>query len=198
MLMRDADILPLLMMGCWLTLTLVVLLLVVLQQLACQKALAACTRRHRSMEPALVWLNMIPVFHLFWKYYTAVQVGNSLRQEFDSRGMRTGHSFGKVTGVMAPTVALVVRGLFVLANLFGGWVREEEVALLVVLVTGVIAVLEPIFVGVHWSQVAGFTRKLTATRPAEDADEPDRKADADGGEREFDDDYRPRTRRREV
>lgn len=194
-MLRNADILPLLLLGCWLTLTLVVLLLVILQQLACQRALAACTPRHRTMEPALVWLNLVPVFHLFWKFYTAVQVGNSLRREFDARGMRTNHSFGKVTGVLAPTVALLVRGLFVLANVVARMMIEEEVALLLLLVTGIIAVLEPTFVGVHWAQVADSTRKLTATRPADEAADPDRGPDdGEATGREFDDDYRPRSR----
>jgi hypothetical protein len=125
-----------------------------------------------------------------------VQVGNSLRREFDARGMRTGHTFGKVMGVMAPTVGLMVRGLFVLANVFGRWAQEEELTILVLVVMGLVAVLEPIFIGVHWSQVAGFTRKLTATRPADEAPDRDPGEDGGGAEREFDDDYRPVTRRR--
>ena len=40
---------------------------------------------NRTMEPALVWLNLVPVLNLGWIFYTIIQIKESLKTEFKAR-----------------------------------------------------------------------------------------------------------------
>jgi hypothetical protein len=180
--------------GCWLIVSLVTLILTLLHQTAQARALAACSPRHRTLEPGLVWLNFMPVFHLFWKFWTAAQVGNSVRQEFRARGMRTDQAFGKTAGAIGPTVAVVSRGVLALGFLIAMLLRDGDVFFLAVVLVTLLAPVEVVFLLVHWTQVSTLTRQLNAGRPATGT--ANWEYDETGPERDFDEDYRPIPRRR--
>jgi hypothetical protein len=195
---RDEEFIALAGLGCWGVVSLVVLLLTILYLSSLSRALAACGPARRTLEPGLVWLNLIPLFHLFWKLWTSAQVGTSLRHEFDARGMRTGFTFGRAVGAMVPLVALLTRFVFWVGGFVASRTGEEEIGLLVLLTTALLGVLELILLIVHWVQINGYTHQLNSSRPA--AGDYARTDVDDGGERDFDEDYRPitRTRRRRT
>lgn len=192
---RDEEIIAIGGMGCWLVLSLTLLLLTVLYLATLTRTLAACSPSRRTMAPGLVWLNIVPVFHLFWKFWTANQVGESLRKEFNARGLRTGGAFGRTVGVLVPTFALITRFIFWVGMGLARYIREEEPAVLTVVLTIVFGTIELIFLIVHWVQIAGFNRQLNATRTA-GRDDHHAETVADEYERDFDEDYRPIRRRR--
>ncbi len=190
----DEDIIPIAGLGCWGVVSLVVLLLTVLYLSSLSRALAGCGPARRTLEPGLVWLNLIPLFHLFWKFWTAAQVGTSLRHEFDARGLRTGFTFGRAIGALVPLVALLTRFVFWVGMFVASRIGEEEFSLLVLLATVLLGVVELILLIVHWVQINGYTHQLKSSRPA--AGDTTAAAADDGGERDFDEDYRPITRPR--
>jgi hypothetical protein len=191
---QEEEILGVLFRGCWLIVSLVALILTLLHQTAQARALSACSPRHRTLEPGLVWLNFVPVFHLFWKFWTAAQVGNSVRQEFRARGLRTDQAFGKVAGAIGPTIAVLTRVVFV-GGFFIAWsLREEELLYLVFLVITLLAPVEVVFLLVHWTQVSTLSRQLNVGRPTTGT--ANWEHDETGPERDFDEDYRPIPRRR--
>ena len=191
---RDEEFIALAGFVCWGVVSLVVLLLSILYLSSLSKALAACGPARRTLEPALVWLNLIPFFHLFWKFWTSAQVGTSLRHEFDARGMRTGYTFGRAMGAMVPLVALLTRFVFWVGGFVASRTGEEEIGLLVILTTVFLGVLELILMTVHWAQVHSYTLQLNSSRPA--AGDSAKTDLDDGGERDFDENYRPITRPR--
>lgn len=193
---RDLEILAIGSLGYWVVLVLLQLLLTALYLGTLNRALAACSPARRTMAAGLVWLNLVPAFHLFWKFWTANQLSTSLRNEFDARGMRTGNAFGRTVGILTPTLAVLNRIVFWGGGLFARYEGEGEIAFFVLLLTDLLGTLELLFLIIHWTQISGFNRQLHATR-ATARDELHAEAVADEYERDFDEDYRPyRVRRR--
>src|SRR5947207_546855 len=63
---------------------------------------------NRRMEPGLVWLNLIPVFNLLWMIVTIERVGESIRNEFQSRGRhKRTESYGKTSGLAAMILTFI-------------------------------------------------------------------------------------------
>jgi hypothetical protein len=56
--------------------------------LTLQSALAKCPPGSRTMEPGMVWLLLIPLFHLVWHFFVVMALGNSLGNEFRRRGIQ--------------------------------------------------------------------------------------------------------------
>ncbi len=66
------------------------------------RALERVDPENRRMEPALVWLNLIPIFNLLWIVVTVERVGESIRNEFVARGRhKKTESYGKTAGLAA-------------------------------------------------------------------------------------------------
>src|SRR5262245_58275905 len=69
--------------------------------LTLSKCLAQCAPRNRSMEPGLVWLNLIPLFNLVWMFITIIKISESLRNDYHDRGLRSDDpDFGQMTGIL--------------------------------------------------------------------------------------------------
>jgi hypothetical protein len=67
--------------------------------LTLSKALSRCHHRNRTMEPGMVWLNLIPLFNLVWQFITVNRVAESLSNEFYDRGWdRKGEDYGRSVG----------------------------------------------------------------------------------------------------
>lgn len=45
---------------------------------------------NRKMEPALVWLDLIPVFNLIWNFFIVSYLADSLKTEFAQRNINAG------------------------------------------------------------------------------------------------------------
>lgn len=55
--------------------------------LTLQKALGKCAPGVRTMEPGLVWLNLIPLVNLVFNFFIVFALSDSLRGEYARRGL---------------------------------------------------------------------------------------------------------------
>ena len=69
---------------------------------------------HRKMHPALVWLLIVPLFGLFWNFYVFINVAESFRAYFQSRGRDVGDA-GRTLGFATALVWLSVICLKIIA-----------------------------------------------------------------------------------
>lgn len=98
------------------------------------RLLDAIKPANRTMEPGLVWLNLIPIFNLGWLFYTVIKISEALGAELAERGLDNPDEGGKVLGlVMAGTVVgsliPLLGGLSGLAALVVGiiyWIKMAE------------------------------------------------------------------------
>ena len=87
---------------------LLVLLLVSSFLTAIVRALRRVSPENRRMEPAQVWLNLIPIFNLVWATVTVERVAESLRNEFRERGTDgPSESYGRGRGLTALVLLLI-------------------------------------------------------------------------------------------
>jgi hypothetical protein len=70
--------------GCFVPLLVFILFIALLAALA--RALSRIHPENRRIEPAQVWLNLVPFFNLIWLPVTVDRVGDSLRNELIDRG----------------------------------------------------------------------------------------------------------------
>jgi hypothetical protein len=113
------------------------------------KALSLCSPRNRTMEPGMVWLNLIPLLNFVWMFITVSRVSESLKNEFYDRRLPEDPDYGKGLGIT-----------FNVLNLLG-----------------VIPCIGPVFslIGlicfiIYWVKIAGFNSKLQAA--PDDRDRP--------------------------
>lgn len=74
--------------------------------LTLKKALEQCAPRNRTMEPGMVFLNLIPCFGAIWLFITVSRVSESLRAEYDDRGMDAYGDYGQQMGISYASLAL--------------------------------------------------------------------------------------------
>jgi hypothetical protein len=70
--------------------------------LTLHRSLRRCAPENRAMDPAKVWLQLIPVFGLAWHFVNVRALGESFENEYRSRGMsatRPHQSLGIAMGV---------------------------------------------------------------------------------------------------
>ena len=142
------------------------LLLMIVVQIAYLRTLSLCLRRvspwNRAMEPAAVWLNLLPGFDIFWRFITVRGIYKSLRREFKERRLvRVKQDYGKRLGY----------AYCVLVFLWGGVSVARLVEPIVNPGTPIPNFyLMPIFlvawVGfwiAYWAEVASYSRRLLET-----------------------------------
>jgi hypothetical protein len=64
-----------------------------------QKALQRCALENQAMDPAQVWLLLIPVFNLAWQFVVVSNIAKSLEKEFRSRNLPIEPEPGKTVGL---------------------------------------------------------------------------------------------------
>ncbi len=52
-----------------------------------QNALTKCAPGARTMDPGMVWLLLVPIFHLIWSFFVVMALAKSLGNEFRRRGI---------------------------------------------------------------------------------------------------------------
>ncbi|MFZ0301610.1 MAG: hypothetical protein WAL75_02950 [Terracidiphilus sp.] len=55
--------------------------------LTLQNALGKCPPVSRTMDPAMVWLLLIPLFHLIWHFFVVMALAKSIGNEYRRRGI---------------------------------------------------------------------------------------------------------------
>jgi hypothetical protein len=134
--------------------------------LTLHRALDRVSPRNRLMEPAMVWLNLIPCFNIVWQFFIAIRVPDSLRNEFRDRGRDDGSDYGKT---IAMTQAIINLGGAFVGNIVSRVPDMEKVGLGISLLTSVVVLV--LFI-VFWIKIASYSRMLT-----EDEGERDRRLD---------------------
>jgi hypothetical protein len=144
--------------------------------LTLSRALSRCSPENRTMEPGMVWLNLVPCLNLVWQFITVNRIAESLSNEFYARRMdRSGEDYGKSLG----TTACVL-------NLLG-----------IIPYVGALFSLGGIVCGIiYWVKIAGYSRELAES--GDSGDDYDRDDDYDDRPRkkkrrddydDYDDDY---------
>ncbi len=54
-----------------------------------QKTMNAIRPEFRKMPSGQVWLELIPLFGMVWQFFNVINVSDSLKREFDARGIPT-------------------------------------------------------------------------------------------------------------
>jgi hypothetical protein len=112
----------------------VILVAIVVQifyTLSVYRVLNRCHPRNRTLEPGMVWLNLIPCVNLVIMFMIGNSVPQSIRYEFQARGLRGDNDFAKGVGQAYPILFLcgiipLVGPVFSLAGLVCwiiSWVR---------------------------------------------------------------------------
>jgi|SRR5579883_2792037 len=126
--------------------------------LTLHKALGRCQPRNRTMEPGLVWLNLIPLFDFVWMFITVIRVSESLENEFRDRRWHRGHEdYGKTLGIVTCAVFMAGYLPYIGCLFFVGWL--------------VCFIL-------YWVKIVGYSGRL-ASRPYRDDDDYDDEYDYD-------------------
>ena len=68
--------------------------------LTLQKALNRCAPESRAMEPAMVWLLLVPCFNVIWQFFVVINMSKSLAAEFQRRGITEEAEPGKKLGLI--------------------------------------------------------------------------------------------------
>ena len=133
----------------------VALVIAIFYLLTLQKALSRVSPQNRLMEPAMVWLSLVPCFNLIWQFFVAQRVPDSLRNEFRSRGRDDGSDYGKSIGL---TVA-VLNVLSTFAN-FAGRGFGQEASTVLGCVFGLMGIFELVLFIMFWVKIANYSNQL--------------------------------------
>jgi hypothetical protein len=126
------------------------LAIIVFFLLTLHKAIGRCSPRNRTMAPSLVWLNLIPFVSFIMQFVTAMQVANSLRNEYEDRGLRGGGDYSKGLGIAYACVSV--------GNFVFGQVSDNAPVSVGILVCGLVLFIT------YWIRVAGLSRRLLDER----------------------------------
>lgn len=105
------------------------------------KALSRCKPRNRTMEPGMVWLNLVPCLNIVWQFLTVIRVSESLKNEFYDRGWDDRGDFGKGVGIAG--LCLNIAG-----------------SLPIPIVQMVLGLASLVCLIMYWVKVAGYSKEL--------------------------------------
>jgi divalent metal cation (Fe/Co/Zn/Cd) transporter len=108
--------------------------------LTLQKALNLAGPRHQKMQPAMVWLMLIPLFNLVWHFFVVKNVSESIKSWATEKGAKVDDA-GYTIGLVACIANAC--GLVPLVNLIAGPV-------------GLVCMI------IWWVKVAGFNKLMSA------------------------------------
>ena len=116
-------------------------------------------RENRRIEPAQVWLNLVPVFNLVWLPITVDRLADSIRRECEERGLdRPGEGYTRAAGLTWLVLTAFAGPVAVLTG-------EVGCAVFMFVPTALV------FWVAYWFQLAGYARRLKATKYLPPADE---------------------------
>jgi hypothetical protein len=109
--------------------------------LTLQRTLEAVKPELRTMPPARVWLELIPLFNLVWQFFNVIHVADSLKAEMASRNMRVAedrpaYGIGIAHCVLSCVAVLPVFGTFVGIGALVCWI-------------------------IYWAKVSGYKKDIS-------------------------------------
>lgn len=139
--------------------------------LSVSKCLKEISSRNRKMEPGMVWLALIPLFDIVWFVVIFLKVSDSLKDEFEDRGLRGDGDFGKMLGIMAIVTAFFCFPVCIVCFIM------------------------------YWVKIVGYTRRLRESGSADFDDEEDDRPRGRSRRDDYDDEEeeeRPRKKKRRA
>lgn len=111
--------------------------------LSLQKNLNSVSEANRTMNPPMVWLNLIPLFALGWMVYTTIKISESLEKELTDRNIsfdaKPAYALGLTFSIMNAS------------GLLWSWIP----------IIGLLLAIGLIVVWImYWVQVSKFTKQL--------------------------------------
>ena len=118
--------------------------------LSMSNALIQVSESNRQMSPAMVWGFVVPGLHVIWYFLMVLWIPDSLKKEFEDRGMDDGSTYGKTIGL---TSAIMMAVNFLLCCIpfinYCSWVIG---------VAGLVLWI------IFWVQVVGYAGKLASRK----------------------------------
>ena len=114
--------------------------IVIFYILSMQKALDLAGERHRKMNPAMVWLMLIPLFNLVWHFFVVKHVSDSIKSWAAEKGAKVDDA-GYTIGLIACIANCC--GIIPIINILAGPV-------------GLVCFI------IWWVKVAGFNKLMAA------------------------------------
>ena len=151
----------------------VVLVVTIFFLLTLKKALSRVSKRNRLMEPAQVFLCLIPIFNLYWNFKTVSAVSDSLKHEFSDLDADDGTDHGKNLGIIALAILLAT-------TLVSNVTSSLNIPALQ-MVVGLLSLVPFVLIIIYWVKIANYSNRL------QKINDEDRSRDDD----DRDDDRRP-------
>ncbi len=134
--------------------------------LTMQKTLSRISPHNRLMAPSMVWLNMIPGFHLVWQFVIAMRVPGSLKNEFRDRGRDNGTGYGKLLGLaycFSTSLGVVLYVLLVAILQMTDGRPSQGHSTTVIGVSGITFQVIALVTGIlFWVKIAGYSKQLAS------------------------------------
>lgn len=135
----------------------VFVLIGVLYTLTLYRTLTSIDVSNRKMNPSLIWLLLIPIFHLLWHFYLVAKISDSITAQYVSKGLavpelRAGYGIG--------IMASICWSLGFLINTINT-LRGTELTVLMLL-NGILGIIGFILWIVYWVKIGSYRRKIIA------------------------------------
>ena len=114
--------------------------------LTLSKCLGKIQRRNRTMEPGMVWLNLVPCLNIVWQFITVFRISDSLRNEYDDNNWPEQGDYGKSLGLSALVFNFV-------SSVINNVVQVPAVSVVVGIVSLTLWIM-------YWVKIAGFSRQI--------------------------------------
>lgn len=164
--------------------------------LTLHRLLKKCRKRNRTMEPGLVWLNLIPCFQFVWQFITVVRIDETLREEFRERGIgRRNDSYAKSIGIASCILWCVSKFFDTVSNAADRINQQQgggDSFTPLDIFSWILLVITLIFLVTYWIKMAGYSRQLSESKLDDDFEDRPRRRPRDDWDEDRDD--RPRRR----
>jgi uncharacterized membrane protein HdeD (DUF308 family) len=135
---------------------LVAILIFIFFLISMQTALSRVSPQNRKMEPGMVWLALIPCVNIVWQFFIAIQVPDSLKNEFQRRNRDDGSDYGKSLGlaycIIGLAGAVISNGMSASKDLQMAGYGVSAIASVVQIVVGIM----------FWIKIVNYSAMLAA------------------------------------
>jgi len=150
---------------CFLVFLAVLLLLSILFLITLYQTQSQVREPNRELSPGLVWLTLIPLFGTIWAAIMVPKLSNSLRREFEDRGLGTdAEGFGYVPGMIWAWGGIANLVLSVLQNVLR-FADLAPIAFLLSLLGLPLGIAVLVCWIIYWVQMYKYGKRLREGQP---------------------------------